>query len=349
MNHNVLGKRNDVYYPGIIVDSTHPCSVIVGFRHPEGQQQLYQDIFSNGLFDVISDRVPSIKEVRFRRDHKSPRPSQQYYFCLLQMFPGQRVCVRNLIPEIPIETFVEGEVVEVQSGPIIVVKINNSSDRKLVKRSELRLVLPPWWDEIADQVETPTTVKVTHMGSITKGEPQTRVTSIMINKSGNDQPISSCSSSTYSARSEPLNFTKTNSTRGQYAQPYDVTSRPLHHSSASNLQPQNDYYRTAATSPFQSSSSHHHHDGAVASNHGMPMISPSPMNDDFRRHSSTRQYDDDYESDDELRREDITFSMDGEKKYSGSSNRSSMQSRGSTSSLIEHGSLTPRSQPATPR
>lgn len=64
MNHNVLAKRKDVYYPGIIVNSTLPCSVIVGFRHPEGQQQLYQDIFSNGIFDVISDRVPSIKEVK---------------------------------------------------------------------------------------------------------------------------------------------------------------------------------------------------------------------------------------------------------------------------------------------
>lgn len=263
--------------------------------------------------------------------------------------------MRNIIPEIPIETFVEGEVAEMkQIGPAkqFVVKISNSQERKQVKRSELRLVLPPWWDEIADQVETPTTVKVTHMGSITKGEPQTRVTSIMINKSGNDQPISSASSSSY--RNEPLNFAKTNSARSQYAQPYEVSNRPLHHPSAANLQTQNDYYRTTATSPFQSSS-HHHHDGSVAVNdgrhdgrHGMPMISPSPMNDDFRRHSSTRPYDDD-ESDDELRREDITFSMDGEKKYSGSSNRSSMQSRGSTSSLIEHGSLTPRSQPATPR
>ena len=36
-------------------------------------------------------------------------------------------------------------------------------------------------------------------------------------------------------------------------------------------------------------------------------------------------------------------------KLSGSSKRSSMQSRGSTSSLVEQRSITPRSQPATPR
>jgi hypothetical protein len=64
-NQNVLAKRKDIYYPGNIVGSTHPCSVIVTFRHPEGQQQIFQDIFSNGLYDVIDDRVPTMKEVRF--------------------------------------------------------------------------------------------------------------------------------------------------------------------------------------------------------------------------------------------------------------------------------------------
>lgn len=267
--------------------------------------------------------------------------------------------MKNVNSDIPIETFVEGEVVDVQDNMHVkhyVVKISASHDQRIVKRSELRLVLPPWWDEIADQFETPTVTKVTHMGSITKGEPQTRVTSIMINKTNNDQSMSSGSSSVqFISRNEPLNYAKTNSTRNnQYAQPYEVTNRPLHHPSITSLQQTRDeYYRTTATSPFQSSSQHQHEgtSSTVSENrHNMPMVSPSPLTDDnFRRHSSTRQYEEDYESDDELRREEITFSIDGEKKYSGSSNRSSMQSRGSTSSLIEHGSLTPRSQPATPR
>ncbi|XP_065578825.1 protein capicua homolog [Artemia franciscana] len=81
-----------------------------------------------------------------------------------------------------------------------------------------------------------------------------------------------------------------------------------------------------------------------------------------------RRHEIDLESDDDLRREDITFSsengtyslvrrsasltpgalLDGSKGSGGSSKRSSMHSRGSTSSLIEHGSITPGSQPATP-
>lgn len=95
----------------------------------------------------------------------------------------------------------------------------------------------------------------------------------------------------------------------------------------------------------------HHMHAADAALH--PTAANAIMHDDIRRMHSTsaavhmqRPYDD-YDSDDELRREDISFSIDGE-KLSGSSKRSSVQSRGSTSSLLDQ-RLTPRSHPATPR
>lgn len=253
-----------------------------------------------------------------------------------------------MIPDLPTDVFIEGIVVEILNGPVkqFAVQIHGSlQDRRIVRRSELRLVLPPWWDEIAEQPET-STVKVTQMGSITKGEPQTqRVMSILINKPAAEQSMDVGGSIVYS-RNDPINIIKTNpnSTRA-YVQRFDAPpgSIQLH------LPPQGDYYRTAATSPlFQAS-----HDGLATVTElppGLSMAASSTLNDEaYRRHSSTRHFDEEYESDDELRREDISFSIDGEEKYSGSSKRSSMQSRGSTSSLIEHGSLTPRSQPATPR
>lgn len=250
--------------------------------------------------------------------------------------------MRTFIQDLPTEVFIEGHVAEVLNGPIkqFVVQIHgNIPDRRIVKRSELRLVLPPWWDEIAEQTET---VKVTQMGSITKGEPQTqRVMSILINKPAVEQPMES-STIVYN-RGEPMNIIKSNP---RYVQRYEAPSSIQLHQVIPTLH--EDYYRTTATSPFPTSSQTH--EASTSGEHptGMTMVSASPLNDDaYRRYSSTRPYDD--ESDDELRREDISFSMDGEEKYSGSSKRSSMQSRGSTSSLIEHGSLTPRSQPATPR
>lgn len=252
-----------------------------------------------------------------------------------------------MIPDLPTEVFIEGLVVEILNGPTkqFSVQIHgNPQDRRIVKRSELRLVLPPWWDEISDQTET-STVKITQMGSITKGEPQTqRVMSILVNKVAADQPMDTSGSIVYN-RNEPLNI-KLNPQPTRFVQRYEAPGAvQLHHVIAS-IPSQDDYYRTTATSPFQSSS-HEPHAGAS----GMQqMTTPNPMSDEaYRRRSSTRHLDDEFESDDELRREDISFSNDGEEKYSGSSKRSSMQSRGSTSSLIEHGSLTPRSQPATPR
>lgn len=254
-----------------------------------------------------------------------------------------------MIPELPTDVFIEGHVTEIHNGPTkqFAVQIHGSlQDRRIVKRFELRLVLPPWWDEIAEQVET-STVKVTQMGSITKGEPQTqRVMSIVINKPTGEQSIESGGSILYRG-AEPMNIIKSNVTPARYVQRYDASGNIQLHQVIPNL-PSDDYYRTTATSPFQTSA--HEPLATVAESQGISMVTASPHNhEEFRRHSSTRHFDDEYESDDELRREDISFSIDGEEKYSGSSKRSSMQSRGSTSSLIEHGSLTPRSQPATPR
>ena len=267
-----------------------------------------------------------------------------------QLYIGQRVCVKSgsVIPDQSTEIFVEGKVVEILNGPTKQFSIEihgHPQDRRIVKRSELRLAYPPWWDEIAEQIET---VKITQMGSITKGEPQQRCVQIMINKPSAEAMDTSGGTIMYSSRSEP-NIIKSNVNPARFVHRYDPQGST--HPVISNLQAssQDDYYRTTATSPFQSTS----HDTLPTVSEmplGMPMVTTNPINDEaYRRRSSTRHFDEEYESDDELRREDISFSIDGEEKYSGSSKRSSMQSRGSTSSLIEHGSLTPRSQPATPR
>lgn len=61
--HRVLAKRKEIYVPGVIAPSNLPSSVLVNLDYPEGQQQLYHDIFTSGRFDVISDRVPSLTDV----------------------------------------------------------------------------------------------------------------------------------------------------------------------------------------------------------------------------------------------------------------------------------------------
>jgi hypothetical protein len=63
-NQRVLAKRKDFFVPGVTRPSNMPNCVLVALDFPEGQQQLYQDIFASGKFDVISDAPPPINEVK---------------------------------------------------------------------------------------------------------------------------------------------------------------------------------------------------------------------------------------------------------------------------------------------
>lgn len=254
-----------------------------------------------------------------------------------------------------------------------------NGEKRLVKRADLRLLLPPWWDELQEQQTTessPSIVKITQMGSIVKGEPQGQ--RVILIKEGEALQQTTAANMIYSR--DPASIIKnssgiapktfvqryeSNNTSNIQLQQVVPTLQPHqhpqhhHHHHNHNQQQQqqqhhhgDEYYRSAATSPFQSTHEISNTSGEPSQQQHMTLhqvVSASPLNDGdpYRKHSA--RFADEFESDDELRREDISFPMDGEEKYSGSSKRSSMQSRGSTSSLIEHGSLTPRSQPATPR
>jgi hypothetical protein len=80
-NQRVLAKRKDFYVPGVTRASTNlPNCVLVALDFPEGQQQLYQDIFASGKYDVISDAAPPPNEVNFA-SLNFPLISQQASFC----------------------------------------------------------------------------------------------------------------------------------------------------------------------------------------------------------------------------------------------------------------------------
>lgn len=70
-NQRVLAKRKDYFVQGVTRPTNLANSVLVELDFPEGQQQLYQDIFGSGKFDVIGDAPPCLNEVLF------------YYFLLL--------------------------------------------------------------------------------------------------------------------------------------------------------------------------------------------------------------------------------------------------------------------------
>lgn len=316
----------------------------------------------------------------------------------LQVKIGSRVCVRTQIQDLTEYVFVEGMVQDLNgASKQYSVVLHGSADVKLVKRADLRLLRPPWWDELNEM-------------DVVEEMPQQR---IQYQTTGGDQQqqqmVFSSSNSNCSS-----NNNNTGGVENPNQQPQQ--QRTDYHTVYANYDPQQQqqqqqqlikqpisivtgngsgravqvisnalHYQNVRLPHFSSSPAEKMARPTIQIQSVLPVLggssnshSPIPHHlamqrdqqllgstpDEMLRHvhgggqgSSGRQMVrqcEEYESDDDLRREDISFPMDTDGmmmdgKFSGgsSSKRSSMQSRGSTSSLVER--LTPRSQPTTPR
>lgn len=127
--HRVLAKRDKVYLPGVIKKAESSGDIWVKFDYCENEIIMFTDVLGRGKFDVISDASPSVGQVAL----------------------GNRVCVRVAANNSdPHTIFVEGYVCNILTSPVqFVVKIySNPNEEHIVKRADLRLVQPPWFDEL---------------------------------------------------------------------------------------------------------------------------------------------------------------------------------------------------------
>lgn len=137
-DHRVLALKDSHYYPGVIRNANHG-EIYVEF---DGESKLvkYVDVLGAGKYDVIGDASPSVGQVNV----------------------NARVCVRcppnNSHADNSTSVFVMGTVYEIHTNPVkFVVKIPTDDDQYdnfIVKRADLRLVQPPWWDELEEGMET---------------------------------------------------------------------------------------------------------------------------------------------------------------------------------------------------
>lgn len=125
----VLAKCNGIYLPGVIKDIKKGCDIVVMFDKDQTTKCIY-DVLGNGKYDVISDHSPSPGHVKV---------------CTC-------VCVRVNQEE---NVFVIGEVVSISPKPVLFhVKLESASEYGCagtvvrVSRANLRLLLPPWWEEL---------------------------------------------------------------------------------------------------------------------------------------------------------------------------------------------------------
>lgn len=136
-DHRVLALRDSCYYPGVIRNVIHG-EILIEF---DGERKLvrYSDVLGAGRYDVIGDASPSIGQVTL----------------------DAKVCIRCPTANSHIDTltkvFVKGTVCKILTKPNrFVVKIpreDDQSDSYVVKRADLRLVQPPWWDELEEGLE----------------------------------------------------------------------------------------------------------------------------------------------------------------------------------------------------
>ncbi|EDW38289.1 GL12096 [Drosophila persimilis] len=285
---------------------------------------------------------------------------------------GARVCVRQRVEGRSSGSFVyvEGIITDInQATKQYSVQLfgDDMAPTKVVRRADLRLLQPPWWDELSElSPSSGPTVAATTTGK--RKAVEAMPVPVPVPVSGGNIVYPKVATGT------PLTFVATRYDGKLPTAPPTPTS-----TSQQQQQPQpqphlkqEEYYRTTATSPFQSGVVPTARPPLGLGGHvveqtttgqtavqvnGLPDIVISPgSNGQQQQHLKTQQQQqqqhDDYESDDELNVVGIGYSpaagdLDTE-KMSACSKRSSMQSRGSTSSLFDQ-RLTPRSHPATPR
>lgn len=124
----VLAKCNGIYLPGVIKELKNGCNIVILFDKDQSTKCIY-DVLGNGKYDVISDHSPSPGQVKV----------------------GTCVCVRVNQEE---NVFVVGEIVSISPKPVFHVKLEGASEYGCagtvvrVSRANLRLLLPPWWEEL---------------------------------------------------------------------------------------------------------------------------------------------------------------------------------------------------------
>jgi len=270
-------------------------------------------VLVSGRFDIISDASPSVGEITI----------------------GTRVVCASQINRQGHASFIEGEIMQILNDTKqFVVRTIASDEVKTVKRAQIRLLQPPWWDELNDT------------NTLGDGSTATRVITGQIKQlHGMDTNMYSNTMAgaviAAAAGGNTLTASSATNATNNRTMKYMATPLQVHHL-LPTVQTSEEHYRTAATSPFPNAISSDHtvpnvHVGSHQSNtNQIPEIIVSqqtvnttilstapggatiergmPPNEiEIRRHQ--RPYDE-YDSDDELRREDISFTIDGgEKNY----------------------------------
>lgn len=146
----VLALRDSRYYPGVIRNASHG-EVFIEFDG-EGKLAKYMDVFGAGKYDVIGDAIPSLEQVTLDAKvcFKCPTPN------------GHIDAMTNV--------FVRGTVCKIfaptKRFSVKIPTDGDQSDSYVVKRADLRLLQPPWVDELEDVLKESEPMRPESVGKI---------------------------------------------------------------------------------------------------------------------------------------------------------------------------------------
>jgi len=120
----VLAKHDNVYIPAVIYTAVG-SDVFVQFD--TGAFDRFIDVYGASKFSIINDVAPPLIE---------------------QIPAGTRVCVR-VGQENKNRVFIEAVIAGVMRDPSKFV-VRMTAEELIVKRSDIRLMLPPWWNELVE-------------------------------------------------------------------------------------------------------------------------------------------------------------------------------------------------------
>uniref|UniRef100_A0A2M4A176 Putative transcription factor capicua isoform x2 n=1 Tax=Anopheles triannulatus TaxID=58253 RepID=A0A2M4A176_9DIPT len=181
VNHRVLARRKDVYDSGRIRATHAPSTVVIGFDYPEGSQQTYDDVFRGSYY---AEAAGDQQQKQQQQQQQQQDIIDDVCPALADLQPGVRVCVRaTCVHPHPVSTgggdvFIEGIVRELQGNKKqFVVQITGGGigekqELRVVKRVDIRLLKPPWWDELEEALDAGVNGSQRVIGSVSSMVPQ---------------------------------------------------------------------------------------------------------------------------------------------------------------------------------
>jgi hypothetical protein len=148
-DHRILALRNNHYYPGVVKRASEDNLFIE--LDTEKEVIKFSNILTSRKCDIISDACPSSRQISVDTKVCFRQPNFANF--------GDQEKFTNV--------FSIGIVCKILVKPTrFIVEVLSKNENFIVRRADLRLIRPPWWDELEESYEDNKTLFAGSNGNI---------------------------------------------------------------------------------------------------------------------------------------------------------------------------------------